>query len=76
MSSLTVIHAHSSTLAQAGLRSVLFKGGGLGKLDNVVSSGELITKIQEEQYDLVIIDYQENETFKYDEILANSSTQS
>ena len=57
MSELTILHANTQTLARAGLKTILFKGGGIRKVDEAETVSELENRLDTEIYDLVIIDH-------------------
>lgn len=63
MKDLNILHANIQTLVRLGLRTVLFKGGGINKLDDVETLEDLNQSLSREHYDLVIIGHDENFCF-------------
>ena len=58
MQDLNILHASPETLARAGLRNILLRGGGIKKIDNAESKEDLIDSLKQEVYDLLVIDFQ------------------
>ena len=54
--SLSIIHANSNTLMLNGLNTILKSGGGIDSIDNSANETELFFKLNNSQYDLLIID--------------------
>ncbi len=70
MPGLKILHANANTLVRAGLRSILFQGGGVDKLFNAENTQELIDKLDQEKPELLIIDYDQPSHFSDQDILA------
>lgn len=61
--SLKILHACNETLSIVGLKAVLTKGGGIDEIDNAYSATDVTKKLQEKQYDVVILDTENQEPF-------------
>ena len=68
MPNLNILHANTNALARTGLKALLFKGGGIDKVDDVESEKELMQRLKDESYDLVVIDYDNQCSFCYNDI--------
>jgi len=56
MGSLNILHANSNTLVRAGLKSVLFKDGGIDELHEAENNRELFDMLKKKRTELLIID--------------------
>lgn len=69
MSGINIIHANSNVLVRSGLRALLGRGGGINRIVDTENSPALFEKLEEEQPDLVIIDYDQGEHFSDTDIV-------
>ncbi len=68
MNELNILHANPQTLARVGLKRVLHKGGGIGRIEEAASFDELHKKLRSKRYDLVIIDHDHQFSFGLNDI--------
>ncbi len=68
MKDLTIVHAEAEPLAHLGLKALLGEGGGIRSLDHCENSDQLKEYFQEQQPDLLILDYYQNGFFSSNDL--------
>lgn len=67
--SLKILHANSNILMTNGLKAILSKGGGVGSLVNCSEEKQMFRLLEEDQFDLVILDPSSSDHFKLESFL-------
>ena len=67
--SLTILHANSNVLMSFGLKSLLARGGGVESVKNVTHETQLFQALEEDRYDVVIVDPNSKGHFSSDTVL-------
>lgn len=60
---MNILHANSNILMSCGLKALLMRGGGIEKIRNCSNENELWDSLDEESFDLIIIDPFSSENF-------------
>ncbi|UTW61948.1 response regulator transcription factor [bacterium SCSIO 12741] len=63
MKDLKIVHAEAEPLAHFGLKALLGEGGGIQSIEHCENSDELKTYLQNNEADLVILDYDQSGFF-------------
>lgn len=67
--SLTILHANSNVLMSLGLKSLLARGGGVETVKNVTHETQLFQALDDDAYDVVVVDPNSKGHFSTDTIL-------
>lgn len=60
---LKILHANANYLMAKGLNLILSRGGGVDKIDDCKNTKEMYEKLENEEYDIIIIDPMSNGFF-------------
>lgn len=68
MSNINIVHATSDTLVRIGLKSILFKGGGINTLYNAENNQVLFETLTNKKPDLLIMNCDQSNSFSINDI--------
>ena len=60
---LSILHANANVLMANGLATVLASGGGIEKINIASTEEKMFDKLEQEEYDLLVIDPLDEEAF-------------